>query len=233
VNQSQYPGTNHTSLAYSAQRLMPRVFGWMFAGLMMTAIIALVLSGNPNVPYYLATHSGVFWGIVIAEFIIVMALSSLLGRMSPFAATFSFFLYAALNGVTLSLILAYFNVQTVAAAFFISAGMFGLFAAFGYVTKIDMTRFGSIALMLILGLVLASVVNIFFVKSSMLDLIISYALVVLFCGVTAYDIQKIKAMSQQVYDEETGTKLAIFGALMLYLDFIIIFKNLLRIFSRD
>jgi FtsH-binding integral membrane protein len=111
--------------------------------------------------------------------------------------------------------------------------MFGLFAVFGYVTKIDLTRIGSIALMLVLGLILASIVNLFFLHSTMFDLIISYALVVLFCGVTAYDIQKIKAMSQHAYDEETGTKLAIFGALMLYLDFIIIFKNLLRILSRD
>ncbi|MBA4495996.1 Bax inhibitor-1/YccA family protein [Paenactinomyces guangxiensis] len=215
------------------QRLMQRVFSWMFAGLIMTAIIAGALSMNPNVPKMLASQPVVFWGFVIAELIVVFGLSLFLNRLSVFAATLGFFLYAALNGVTLTLILSYYNLGTIGAAFFITAGMFGVCALIGYTTKRDLSKIGSIALMLVIGLILASLVNIFFIESSLFSWIVSIALVVLFCVITAFDVQKIKYMSEQAYDEDTVSKLAIFGALMLYLDFIIIFKNLLNILGSD
>lgn len=231
--QPRFPGTQTGASSEVRATLFQRVFGWMFAGLLMTAIIAVALSNSEGVPEYLASEPAVFWGIVIAQLVLVFALSFFINRMSVFVATFSFFLYAALNGVTFTLILAYFQLGTIAAAFFIAAGMFGLFALFGYFTKIDLSKIGSIALMLGIGLILASVVNIFFLGSDTFSLLISYALVALFCIITAFDVQKIKEMSAEAYDEETASKLAIFGALMLYLDFIIIFKNLLNILSDD
>jgi uncharacterized protein len=233
VEQTRFPGMNETTAVQIQQRLMQRVFSWMFAGLSMTAIIAMALYSNPDVPFFLASTPGVFWGILIAELIVVFGLSALLHKLTPFMATFAFFLYAALNGVTFTLILAQFGLALVGTAFLIAAGMFGLFAFIGYVTKINLTKIGSIAIMAAIGLVLASLVNLFFLKSSVVELVISYLLVLVFCIVTAYDIQNIKRMSERAYDEKTATKLAIFGALMLYLDFIIIFKNLLSILSSD
>ena len=233
MEQTRFPGVNQTASAPVHQRLMQRVFSWMFAGLSMTAIIAIALYSNPNVPVFLASTPGVFWGIVIAELVVVFGLSALLHKMTPFMATFAFFLYAALNGVTFTLILAQFDLYLVGTAFLIAAGMFGLFAIIGYTTKINLTKIGSIAIMGVIGLILASFVNIFFIQSSVVDLAISYLLVLVFCIVTAYDIQNIKRMSESAYDEKTASKMAIFGALMLYLDFIIIFKNLLTILSSD
>ncbi len=232
MEQTHYPGYDSTSAKIN-QRLMQRVFSWMFAGLSMTAIIAIVLYSNPDVPVFLMSSPGVFWGIVIAELVVVFGLSAFINRLSPFMATFAFFLYAALNGVTFTLILAQFDLYLIGTAFLIAAGMFGLFALIGYTTKIDLTKIGSIAIMFAIGLILASLVNIFLIHSSLMDLIISYALVLIFCIVTAYDIQSIKRMGENAYDENTASKLAIFGALMLYLDFIIIFKNLLAILSSD
>lgn len=232
MEQTHYSGYDSTSAKVN-QRLMQRVFSWMFAGLSMTAIIAIVLYSNPDVPAFLMSSPGVFWGIVIAELVVVFGLSAFINRLSPFMATFAFFLYAALNGVTFTLILAQFNLYLVGTAFLIAAGMFGLFALIGYTTKINLTKIGSIAIMFAIGLILASLVNIFLIHSSLMDLIISYALVLIFCIVTAYDIQSIKRMGENAFDENTASKMAIFGALMLYLDFIIIFKNLLFILSSD
>jgi uncharacterized protein len=232
-NGMSQPYYSDSSVARVQQGLMQRVFSWMFAGLFMTAIIAYVLSQNENVTQYLLKNQMILFGIWIVNLLLVIGLSFLLQRLSVFAATFAFFLYAGLNGVSFSLILAYFHAGTIYAAFFIAAGMFGLFAVLGYVTKIDLTRIGSIAIMLLIGIILASLVNVFWLKSSMLGLIISYVLVALFCIITAYDIQNIKRMSREAYDEDTAAKMAIFGALMLYIDFILIFQNLLQILSSD
>ncbi|TCS93281.1 Bax inhibitor-1/YccA family protein [Hazenella coriacea] len=226
-------GAPSGSFVRSNEGLFPKVFGWMFAGLVMTAVIAWGLSLNENVVYFLAKNSVFFWGIVIAQLVVVFGLSFLFNRLSVFAATFGFFLYAALNGVTMTLVLTFFDLGTIFAAFFIAAGMFGVSAVFGYVTKRNLSGIGSVALMLVFGLILASIVNIFFLKSGLMSLIISYAIVVLFCIITAFDIQKIKVMAAEAMDEEMVDKIAIFGALMLYLDFIIIFKNLLYILGSD
>lgn len=231
MEQPRFPGMNTGTIVKTNQRLMQRVFGWMFAGLSMTAIIALALSMNPNVPAFLIQNQGVLWGIWIANLVIVFGLSALLNRLSVFAATLGFFLYAALNGISFTLILTYFDLGVIFPAFFIAAGMFGLFAVIGYTTKMDLTKIGSIALMLVIGLVLASLVNLFWMKNPMITFIISCALVILFCVITAFDIQKIKEMSAHTYDEDAASKLAIFGALMLYIDFIVIFKELLYILN--
>lgn len=217
----------------ATNHLLRRVFSWMFVGLSLTAIIAFFLSQNPRVPLYFAQHPGVLITLLIVEVALVFLLSLLIRKMSVFFATFAFFLYAALNGVTLTLILSYFNLGTITTAFAVSAGMFAAAAIFGYVTRMDLSKLGFIALMALIGLLLATVVNIF-LHNTMLELIISYVGVIIFTVLTAFDMQKIKQMSYTVSgDENSITKLAILGALTLYLDFINMFLYLLRIFGSN
>lgn len=229
------PGLNNvTSAQRASQRLMPAVFGWMFAGLLMTAIIAGVLLQNESA-VALLSKSIVFYSIVGAEILTVFVLSARIGKMSAGGATFGFFLYAALSGLTLAAFLSFFDVATIFVAFGIAAGMFGTFAIFGAVTKADLTKLGSLLFMLLIGIIIATVVNVFFLKSDTFSLIISYIAVLVFCGLTAYDMQKIKEMSaySAQFGEEGATKIAIFGALMLYMDFIMIFWHLLNILGSD
>lgn len=215
--------------------LFQRVFSWMFAGLLLTGIIAYFLSSNTDIASLIAFNSGILWGAIIVQIILVFAISALIGRISAFTATFLFFLYAAINGVTFSVFLAYVDISTVGAAFIITAGMFGISAAIGYLTKADLSKMGSIFLMLLVGLILATLVNVFFLQSDTASLILSYIIVVVFCGITAYDVQNIKRLSASVQsmDENTATKVAIFGALLLYIDFIAILQNLINILNRD
>lgn len=234
MRQPHFPHSNVPTHVQTNQRLMQRVFSWMFVGLSMTAIIAFVLSLNPNVPKFLAANPLVFYGLIGLELLTVLGLSFLINRMNAFFATFAFFFYAALNGVTFTLILAFFELGTIATAFFVAAGMFGTCAVLGYVTKMDLSKLGTIAIMALIGLIIATVVNIF-LNNDTLTMIISYVGVIVFCALTAYDVQKIKNMNEYAsqYGEEEVTKLAIIGALMLYLDFINIFFYLLRIFGSD
>lgn len=222
-----------TAVARTGQQWMQRVFSWMFFGVLMTGIIAYFLSTNPNTVAYLTHNKGLFWGILIGELVLVFALSAMIHRISPFAATLGFFTYAGLNGVSMTLILSYFSLGTIYSAFIIAAGMFGLFSIYGYVTKRDLSKIGSIATMFLLGIILASVVNIFFLKSGLMSLVISYVLVGLFCVITAFDVQKIKQLGNSDFDDRTADKMAIIGALALYIDFIAIFQNLLFILNDD
>lgn len=232
MRQPQFPNSNAPTHVQSNQRLMQRVFSWMFAGLSMTAIIAFALSLNPNVPAFLAANPLVFFGVVGLELLTVIVLSTLINRLNAFFATFAFFFYAALNGITFTLILAYFELGTIANAFIVAAGMFGVCAVFGYVTKMDLSKLGAVAFMALIGLIIATIVNIFLANDT-LTMVISYIGVIVFCALTAYDIQKIKHMNEYAYGEEEATKLAIIGALMLYLDLINIFFYLLQIFGSD
>lgn len=234
MRQPHFPHSNAPTHVQTNQRLMQRVFAWMFVGLSMTAIIAFVLSLNPNVPKFLAANPLVFYGIIGLELLTVLGLSFLINRMNAFVATFAFFFYAALNGITFTLILAFFNLGTITTAFVVAAGMFGTCAFLGYVTKMDLSKLGTVAIMALIGLIIATIVNIFLANDT-LTMIISYVGVIVFCALTAYDVQKIKNMNEYAsqYGEEEVTKLAIIGALMLYLDFINIFFYLLRIFGSD
>lgn len=215
--------------------LFQRVFSWMFAGLLLTGIIAYFLSSNTDIASLIAFNSWILWGAIIVQVILVMAISALIGKISAFTATFLFFLYAAINGVTFSVYLAYVDISTVGSAFIITAGMFGISAAIGYITKADLSKMGSIFLMLLVGIILATLVNVIFLQSDTASLILSYIVVVVFCGITAYDVQNIKHLSASVQsmDENTATKVAIFGALLLYIDFIAILQNLINILNRD
>ncbi|QYY44443.1 Bax inhibitor-1/YccA family protein [Aneurinibacillus thermoaerophilus] len=206
----------------------------MFAGLLMTALVAYLLSGNENVLAYFSAHPYAFFIILIAELILVFYLSARVQKLSATSAMLLFFIYAALNGITFSLLFALYTSTSIVLTFLVTAGMFGALALYGYVTKRDLSRMGSILFMALIGLILATLVN-FFLQSSSLYWITTYAGVVIFSGLTAYDMQKIKETNIiGNEDTEEETKEAIIGALILYLDFLNLFLYLLRIFgNRD
>ena len=180
----------------------------------------------------IATNQLLFWGLIIAEFGLVIAISAAINKLSLTTATLLFILYSVINGATLSFIFAVYTMSSIASVFFITAGTFAVMAVVGYTTKKDLTSMGKILLMALIGIIIATVVNIF-LKSTGLEMIVSYLGVLIFVGLTAYDSQKIKQMLQTAPDAGEGAqKLALLGALSLYLDFVNLFIYLLRIFGR-
>ncbi|NTV47602.1 MAG: Bax inhibitor-1/YccA family protein, partial [Chlorobiales bacterium] len=175
-------------------------------------------------------NSFVFFGLVIAELALVFGISAAINKLSAAAASGLFFLYSALNGLTLASIFLVYSLGSIAGTFVVTAGMFGAMSLYGMTTKRDLTKFGSIAMMGLIGIIIAGVVNMF-MASSVLNLIISVVGVILFTGLTAYDTQKIKEMAAMTNDGESEGKVAVMGALSLYLDFINLFLMLLRLFG--
>ena len=219
------------SLAFPA--LMRKVYVWMALALALTGLTAYGIANNTNLAFTLISNRALFWGIAIAEFALVVFLSARIQKLSLSTATLSFLLYSVLNGVTMSIIFLAFTASSIATTFYITAGTFGVMAVYGYVTKTDLSKWGNILRMALLGLIVALVVNIF-LHNSMLDLIISGFGVILFTGLTAYDSQKIKtALALQEYPDENAQKIALIGALNLYLDFINLFLYLLRFLGRS
>ncbi|MCF6269350.1 MAG: Bax inhibitor-1/YccA family protein [Melioribacteraceae bacterium] len=204
-----------------------KVYRWMGLGLLITALTAYFVVSSGFV-YTLASNSILFWGIIIAELGLVIYLSSRIQKMSAEAATTTFIIYSALNGITLSLIFLIYTGASVASTFMTTALTFGAMSAYGYFTKRDLTTMGSYLQMALIGLIIASVINIFWANSTMYW-IISYAGVLIFVGLTAYDTQKIKKIGAAVEGVQETQKAAIMGALTLYLDFIMLFLMLLRI----
>jgi FtsH-binding integral membrane protein len=210
---------------------LAKVFGWMFLGLFLTAATSYIVLGNGDIFY--AIRPWVF-PLMLVELGLVWFLASRIHSMSTTTCTISFFVYSFLNGLTIAPILASYTPASVASVFMITSGTFGLMAVYGLTTKKDLTSMGSILLMGLVGLILAMVVNIF-MQSGMFSLIISCIAVFIFVGLTAYDAQKIKEqyITGMEYSE-TGHKLAIMGALMLYLDFVNLFLHLLNLLgNRD
>lgn len=217
------------SLAFPA--LMRKVYVWMTLALVITGFTAFGIAENPGLVYTIVTNRLLFWGLVIGEFALVMAIYGAIGRLSATAATLLFVLYSIVNGATLSVIFLAYTMTSIASVFFITAGTFAVMAFIGYTTKTDLTSFGKMLMMGLIGIILATVVNIF-IGSSMLNMIVSYVGVVVFVGLTAYDSQKIKNLLYQVDNmSEEAQKLALLGSLTLYLDFVNLFLMLLRIFG--
>ena len=213
--------------------LMRKVFVWMTLALAITGLTAYGVATSPTILSLIFSSKVTFFGLIIAEFALVFAISGAINRLSLSTATMLFILYSVINGATLSSIFFAFSVATIGKVFFITAGTFGAMALVGYTTKTDLTSMGKLLFMALLGIIIASVVNMF-VASSGLDLILSYVGVLVFVGLTAYDIQKIKQMCQAAPDAgESAQKLALIGALSLYLDFINLFLYLLRIFGNN
>lgn len=220
------------SLSAAFPALMRKVYIWMTLALSITGITAYGVASSPNLIMAIATNSGLMWGIIIGTFALVMIISSAINRLSLTTATLLFTLYSVLNGMMLSSIFLVYTMSSIAQVFFITAGTFAVMAAVGYFTKTDLTSFGKLLFMALIGLVIATIVNIF-MKSGTMGLIISYVGVLIFVGLTAYDSQKIKQMLMSCDDvTENSQKLAMLGSLTLYLDFLNLFLYLLRIFGR-
>ena len=213
--------------------LMRKVYIWMTLALIITGVTAYGVASSPTLLMTIVTNRGLMWGLIIAEFALVFAISGAINRLSLSTATLLFIIYSVLNGAMLSSIFVIYEPMVIAKVFFITAGTFGAMAFYGYTTKKDLTSFGKILFMALIGLVIATVVNMF-LKSPGFDYILSYIGVAIFIGLTAWDSQKIKQMLQTQYDMSEGAqKIALLGALTLYLDFINLFLYLLRIFGNN
>lgn len=209
-----------------------KVYSWMALALTITGFIAFRTASSDALLNIIFGTPYLFMGLIIAELGIVFWMVSAMKRITSNLAISLFLLYSALNGLTLSVILIAYTGASVASTFFITAGTFGVMSAYGYFTKKDLTSWGNLLFMALIGLIIASVVNMF-LNNSMMYWIITYAGVLIFVGLTAYDTQKIKRMSLELNIEtEEGRKGAIMGALALYLDFINLFIFLLRIFGQ-
>lgn len=219
-------------IAAEQQRYMVKVYGWMGFGLLITGFIAWYTASSEELLGFIFASRWIFFGLIILELVAVGVLVSLINKMTASMATLVFLLYALLNGLTMSLIFVVYTAESIASTFFVTAGTFGVMSIYGYFTKTDLSRWGNLLFMGLVGIMIASIAN-FFMKSEMLYWITTYAGVLIFVGLTAYDTQKIKRMNiigNEGSDEDH--KEAIMGALTLYLDFINLFLFLLRIFGR-
>ncbi len=215
----------------SAQMAVFRqVYIWMSLALFITGITALIVANNNSILYSLLSNQLLFWGLIIGEIVMVAVLAARIHKLSLATATVMFIAYSIINGVTMSLLFLLYTSESIASTFFITAGTFGAISAYGYFTKKDLSSLGSILIMALIGILIASLVNIF-LGSSTLYWIISYVGVAIFVGLTAYDTQKIKESIMNSDVNETAYKIALMGALELYLDFINLFIYLLRIFG--
>jgi FtsH-binding integral membrane protein len=209
---------------------MTQVYGWMTAGLAVTGAVAALTLRSQATLDFIYGNIVVYWGLLLLELVGVFVLSSAIYRLSSGVATFLFLGFAALNGLTLAGIFLYYTGASIASTFFITAGTFAAMSFYGTTTKRDLSSFGSIAYMALIGLILATVVN-FFLHSAAIYWITTYLGVAVFVVLTAADTQRIRAMMARA--EGMGTRnVAILGALTLYLDFINLFLYLLRIFGQ-
>ena len=229
----EYAGERQWDVSAAFPVLMRKVYVWMTFALAITGFTAYGVANSPGILQALVTNQILFWGLIIAEYALVIGVSSAINKLSLTTATLMFVLYSIINGALLSFIFLAYTQSSIATVFFITAGTFAAMAFVGYTTKTDLSSLGKYLLMALIGIIIATLVNVFFVKSSILDLGISYLGVLIFVGLTAYDTQKIKNMLLQAPDAgEQAQKYALLGALSLYLDFINLFIYLLRIFGK-
>ena len=210
-----------------------RVFGWMTVGLAVTGIVAYEMSGDFG--QWIVRSFPLFLTLLLVQLGLVLFLSAAIRKISPTAAFFCFMLYALLNGVTLSVIFRVYTPGSIAQTFFAAGATFGVMGLYGWLTRRDLTSLGSFCLMALVGLIVASLINLF-VRSSRFEWFISFAGILVFVGLTAYDTQKIKRLATAIgngaVDENDARRVAVIGALQLYLDFINLFLYLLRLFGR-
>ncbi len=229
-----FQNTTRKEIVTDTRTFMSGVFSWMFLGLAITAFVAWYFATDLSLIRLLINESGMSilgWIVTFSPFIFVLIMGMRFMKLSAQTMAILFAVFAILMGMSLSFILLIYTAASVFKTFAITAGMFGVMALTGYTTKTDLTKFGSIMIMGLWGIILASVVN-FFMHSAQIDYIISIFGVLVFTGLTAYDVQKLKRIGEGAeYGSENTRKLAIMGALTLYLDFINLFLFLLRFFG--
>ena len=210
---------------------LSRVYGWMTLALVISGVTAFLAATNETIIRLTIGNGFGFLILAVAELALVWWLTASIHKISSGAAFFAFILYSVLNGVTLSSICLVYKIESIFIVFFISAGMFAAMAVYGTVTKSSLSSFGKFFAMALVGIIIASLVN-FLLRSPMLDWFLSIITVVIFTGLTAYDAQKMLAVSNNASDDEVFKKASVIGALELYLDFINIFLAMLRLFGR-
>lgn len=212
----------------SVSNFLSKVFLWMFIGLMVTFATGVIVSNNVSALEMVFSGGG-YWVLILAEFVTVIVLSARIHKMTPTGAKFGFILYSFLTGLTFSSIFVVYNVTSIITVFLVTSIIMLLFSILGAKTNIDLSKFGTYLLMLLFGIIIASIIGIF-VKSEAFNLVICIIGLIVFIGYIAYDIQKIKQLYEQ---NPSNENLAILGALELYLDFINIFIRLLSLFGNS
>ncbi len=230
----RYPRSDSTIVQQGSrlQTYMAQVYGWMTCGLLLTGFVAWYAANTPELMMYIFSGKFIFFGLIIAQLALVFVLSGLVHKLSPGVATALFMLYSALTGLTFSSIFLVYTYSSIASTFMVTGGMFGAMSLYGYTTQRDLSKMGSLLFMGLIGLILASLVNLW-LKSTPLMWAITYIGVLIFVGLTAYDTQKLKNLGEQIdtRDKAQMRRYSILGALTLYLDFINLFLMLLRIFG--
>ncbi|MFP3855025.1 MAG: Bax inhibitor-1 family protein [Anaerolineales bacterium] len=222
-----------TIIDQTFRAVLRRVYLWMAIGLSLTAVVAATVV-NTSLVFVIASTPVLFYGLLIGELLLVIGAGAALRRLSSGAALTLFLLYAAVNGATLSVLFLVYTLTSISYAFWVAAGLFALMSVIGYTTKMDLSRWGGYLTMGLIGFILASVVNIFF-ASSALYWITTYVGIVLFLGLTVYDTQRIKGMTEEALmagRSDVESIIGLTGALRLYLDFINLFLLMLRVLGR-
>jgi FtsH-binding integral membrane protein len=225
----------NTDEVYSFTRpisaFMHKVYAWMAVGVGISAFVSLLTFAHPEIFFTIIHNRGIFFGLLIAQIVIAFAFSALITCLSFIPAFLMYSLYAGLFGITLSTIFAFYTMSSIATVFGITAGLFACMALYGYFTETDLTSLGSLLIMALIGVIIAGVVN-WFLHSSTLSYMLSMFSVLIFTGLTAYDVQKIKQVGQYMNEEGLSENtIALFGAFTLYLDFINLFLALLNLFG--
>ena len=208
-----------------------KVYNWMALALLITGLVAYFTATTPSLMTAIIGSKILFFGLIIAELGLVIYLTRSINKLSRNAAIGAFLLYSVLNGLTMSVIFMAYTSNSIATTFYITAGTFAAMSFYGYTTKRDLTSIGNMAFMALIGIIIASVVNMF-LQNEMMYWIISYLGVAIFVGLIAYDTQKLKEIGSRGFvNEDNMEKTSIMGALSLYLDFVNLFLFLLRIFG--
>ena len=216
-----------TGVAERVTSFLRVVYGWMFAGLAVTATVAWLVAGTPALVMAIASNRIAFWGLALVQLGMVFYLSARVDKLAPGTAALLFLVYSGLTGVTMAFVLLVYTGESVALTFFVAAGMFGAVALYGTVTTRSLAGVGQFMFMGLIGIVLASIVGIFW-QNDTLQFMIAFIGVIVFTGLAAWDAQRLKAMALSLPDGRVGSY-AVVGALSLYLDFINLFLSLLRL----
>ena len=233
-NSGAYVNSNETYTArFAVSAILKNVYLWMTMALAISGLTAMVVAGNAELMQTIYAGRGTLLILFLAQFGLIWLITARIGTMSFVTATLLFLAYSVVTGVTLSSIFLLFTAGSIANVFFITAGTFAAISIYGFVTKKDLSTWGSYLIMGLIGLIVASIVN-WFLASEVMYWIISYVGVAIFVGLTAYDTQKIKQLAYACHmeDEENRNKVALLGAITLYLDFINLFLYILRIFGK-
>jgi FtsH-binding integral membrane protein len=230
-NQISTPSKDQLGIKSYQALFITKVYNWMALALFITGLVSYFTASSPEMLNIIVGSKLVFYGILIAELLLVIYLTRSIQKLSQNMVIAGFLVYAVLNGLTMSIIFLIYTSNSIATTFYVTAGTFGAMSLYGYYTKKDLTSLGNMAMMALIGIIIASIVNMF-LQNEMMYWIITYLGVAVFVGLTAYDTQKLKELGSRGFvNDESMEKTSILGALTLYLDFINLFLFLLRIFG--